>query len=284
MSLRDFPPNMMDSTVSTGEGSPLLNHSTSRQNDSRTSAMLTASRKETSTTFPLVCVILTVLFERITYYSILANLLLFLTGDLGFHSPYTVVAVFIFTGFTWLMSTVGGLIGDTVSGRYNAIWGSLLIYAYGAIILPVAALLSNHYENILKWDADYSRHFLRTIVLIALFIISVGEGAYKANIAAFGADQLTSHDESVYRKFFNYFYWSVNLGSLVAYSAIAYIQQIWGFFIGLSIPFVTLLLALLTFSLARFHYIVNPTVESILTNIFNIIKEAHNRKKERGER
>lgn len=283
MSLVNFPPENMDSDLTSGERSPLLNHTILSQNDSRPMVTLTATRTDTSTCFPLVCIVLTVFFERITYYSIVSNLLLFLAGDLDIESPLTVVALFVFFGLAWLTSTVGGIIGDTVSGRYNAIWGSMLIYAYGTIILPVVALLSNHYKKIVKFDTDYSS-FTVPIVLIALFIVSIGEGAYKANIAAFGADQLTSHDETVYRKFFNYFYWSINLGSLVAYSAVTYIQLKHGFFIGLAIPVVTLLFALLTFSLARTNYVVNPVVENYLANIFNIVREARKKTKEHRER
>ena len=276
MSLENFPPENMKSSLKVEEDSPLLNHTTSRQS----SFVLTAARRETRTAFPLVCVILTVFFERITYYSIVANLLLFLVGDLQMNPSYSVSALFTFSGLTWLMSAIGGVIGDTVSGRYNAVWGSLLIYAYGTILLPIGALMNNHP----KWDATSSKVFIITLVIIALLILSIGEGAYKANIAAFGADQLSSHDETVYRQFFNYFYWSTNLGSLVAYSAVAYIQQKYGFFWGLLIPFATLLFALVAFSLPRMHYVVNPAVENYLKNIFRIVREARRRKKQDGER
>ena len=63
-----------------------------------------------------------------------------------------------------------------------------------------------------------------------------------------GADQFDvsyEQDRIEAEKFFSYFYWSINLGSLLAFSIVAYICQYglpfvggepWGFFIGYLIP------------------------------------------------
>ena len=53
-------------------------------------------------------------------------------------------------------------------------------------------------------------------VYIGLFMISVGSGMFKANIAPFGADQVLHMGDTATRTFFSWFYWSTNIGSLLA--------------------------------------------------------------------
>jgi hypothetical protein len=48
-------------------------------------------------------------------------------------------------------------------------------------------------------------------------------------------------------KYFNWFYWSINLGSLLSYSFLAYLQQNLSFFVGYVIPLGALILSFLLF-------------------------------------
>lgn len=61
----------------------------------------------------------------------------------------------------------------------------------------------------------------------ALYTIAVGTGGIKPNVSSFGADQFDDTNR-VERKqkqsFFNYFYFSINVGSLIACTVIVKIQ------------------------------------------------------------
>lgn len=82
----------------------------------------------------------------------------------------------------------------------------------------------------------------------AIYIIALGTGGIKPNVSTMGADQFDdrySQDRKEKASFFNWFYWSVNLGSILSYSFVAYICQFgipslggkrWGFVVGFSIP------------------------------------------------
>jgi solute carrier family 15 (peptide/histidine transporter), member 3/4 len=71
-----------------------------------------------------------------------------------------------------------------------------------------------------------------------------------------GADQFDdrySTDRKEKESFFNWFYWSINLGSLISYTLVAYICQYglpwlggedWGFFVGYCIPAIMMALAI----------------------------------------
>lgn len=80
-------------------------------------------------------------------------------------------------------------------------------------------------------------------------------------------------------QYFNWLYWSINLGSLLAYSALAYIQQNSSFFLGYTIPFFCLILSFILFLVGSFSYIKNDVEKSIITRVVRIIQEAFKSKK-----
>ncbi|KAL9981184.1 hypothetical protein ACROYT_G009854 [Oculina patagonica] len=282
MSLRTFPPEM-SSTSGLDEKTPLI-RSISTSNDALNRSAsshlqhLTAPRQQPTqipaqnSFLPLVCVLLTVVLERIAYYGILANLLLFLINETKFNQSVSVGVVFGFTGLSLLMSTVGGIVGDSYSGRYNAVWGSLLVYIVGVGMIFSTAFISEKYTNL--------RTSYHVLALFSLLIISIGEGAYKANVTAFGGDQLRGQDEQRYRRFFNWYYWSINVGSFIGFSAIAYVEQVFSFTTGFAILFGSIVLASVIFCICKSRYISHPPTGHMVKKIYSIIKEARQKKSE----
>ena len=283
MSLRTFPPSEMTSTSSLNEKTPLM-RSISASNDALNRSAsgrlqhLSSQRQQPSqipsqnSFLPLVCVLLTVVLERIAYYGILANLLLFLINETQFNQSLSIGIVFGFTGLAWLMSTFGGIVGDSYSGRYNAVWGSLLVYIVGVGMIFSSALFSENHRT--------PKPYYHFLALFSLLLISIGEGAYKANVTAFGGDQLRGQEEQRYRRFFNWYYWVINIGSFTGFSAIAYVEQVGSFTAGFAILFGCIVLAAVTFCVCKSRYISHPPTGHIIRKIYDIIKEARQRKRE----
>ena len=224
----------------------------------------------------IICILLIVILERITFYGLLANLLPFLINRIGLSQSASIAVVFIFTGLAWLMSTIGGIIADSYSGRYNAVYGSLLIYIVGVGMVVAAALFPEFKLG--------ESSFYQPLALVALIFISVGEGAYKANVTAFGGDQLQAGDDTKYRQFFNWYYWSINIAALIAYTAIAYVEQniMYGFLSGFGVLFGCIVLACITLCVQRSVYVCHPPTGHIVRKVYNIIKEARHRKREQS--
>jgi peptide/histidine transporter 3/4 len=86
------------------------------------------------------------------------------------------------------------------------------------------------------------------LVFPAMYIIAIGTGGIKPNVSTMGADQFDdrySKDRREKESFFNWFYWSINLGAGISYTLVSYICQYglpdlggqnWGFFVGYMIP------------------------------------------------
>ena len=280
MSLRTFPPSQMVSTSSVSdERTPLMGSASAMNNQSSGQCVQSPAQihlPSQSFRCRIICILLIVILERVTFYGLLANLLPFLINWIGLSQSVSIAVVFTFTGLAWLMSTIGGIIGDSYSGRYNAVYGSLLIYIVGVGMVLAAALFSE-----LKLGES---SFYQPLALVALIIISVGEGAYKANVTAFGGDQLQAGDDTKYRQFFNWYYWSINIAAFTAYIAIAYVEQNinHGFFYGFGILFICIFLACITLCVQRSVYVCHPPTGHIVRKVYNIIKEARHRKKEQS--
>ncbi|XP_032233552.2 solute carrier family 15 member 4 isoform X2 [Nematostella vectensis] len=295
MTLASFPPPVfMEEYNRVGEKSPLIPSKRKRrskefpedQDDSHVAIL--NGRKKSS--FPLVCIILAVLLERTTYYGILSNLVVFLTTEMDFAfgslgvgnstiSNGIIVSVFAYTGMAWFMSTVGGFIGDSYSGHYNAIYGSLLIYILGSGSLFMITVLLKYSSSSLN---DY-KELSVGLTIGTLLVLSIGEGTYKANISAFGAEQLSSDDSKTYRQFFNWYYWAINVASFLAYMLLAYIQVNWGFFYGYLISLCCILLACVLFCIPQSHYNIKPASGNILKKVCGVIREAYRLRKGRTE-
>lgn len=93
-----------------------------------------------------------------------------------------------------------------------------------------------------------------------------------------GADQFSptsKKDQEEAKQFFSFFYWSINLGALVAYTGIAYVcqngvstlgGQKWGFFVGYTIPTIVLAVGIAVFVSGYSRYkMVKPQGSALLT-------------------
>lgn len=72
-----------------------------------------------------------------------------------------------------------------------------------------------------------------------MYMIALGTGGIKPCVSTFGADQF-SEDRPAERKliprFYNYFYASINIGAVVAATAVVYVQTNVSWFWGFMIP------------------------------------------------
>ncbi|KAJ1437361.1 PTR2 family proton/oligopeptide symporter, conserved site [Sesbania bispinosa] len=85
---------------------------------------------------------------------------------------------------------------------------------------------------------------------IALYLIALGTGGIKPCVSSFGADQFDETDEEERKKkssFFNWFYFSINIGALVASSVLVWIQMNVGWGWGFGVPAVAMVIAIISF-------------------------------------
>jgi len=59
---------------------------------------------------------------------------------------------------------------------------------------------------------------------VSLILNAIGTGGIKANVSPMGADQVEHEGPEMVQKFFDWFYWFIQLGAILAYTVVAYIQ------------------------------------------------------------
>lgn len=111
-------------------------------------------------------------------------------------------------------------------------------------------------------------------VFIALYLIALGTGGIKPCVSSFGDDQFDESDESEKRSktsFFNWFYLSINIGALVASSALVYVQTHVGWGWGFGIPAVAMSIAVVSFFIGSPLYRHQKLGGSPLTRISQVL-------------
>ncbi|XP_064623127.1 solute carrier family 15 member 4-like [Lineus longissimus] len=258
-----------DSSPEDVEDSPLLISSVDSESN------IPESKEEKRTRLGVtLCILFTELCERLTYYSIVGNLVLFLTNFLGFGSADAVTITLIFTGTCYFLPIVGGWLADSVAGCYNVIFGAGLIYIVGTFALPLVAFDYSSWG----WD-NMSEGAKRGFFLFGLTLIAIGTAGIKANVSPFGAQQLESAGPHAVQVFFNWFYWFINVGAVIAYGGVMYVQQEISFEIGYLIPAISMVVAVIIFVLAGKKYKRQPPGGSVLTRTFKITTDAISIKK-----
>ena len=116
-----------------------------------------------------------------------------------------------------------------------------------------------------------------------MYIIAIGTGGIKPNVSTLGADQFDiryKQDRKEKESYFNYFYWSINLGALLSYTIIAYICQYgisflggqnYGFLIGYCIPTIMMFIAIIVFISGSSRYKIVKVNNNMINLMFNII-------------
>lgn len=176
---------------------------------------------------------------------------------------YTEV-IFFPPGTCFFTPVIGGWLADTLTGRYNAIYGSSLLYIVGTVLLTAT---SYNYPRAYALSIPSKGAFLT----VSLILIAIGTGGIKANVSPLGADQVKHEGKEKIQKFFDWFYWFIQVGSLIAFTAVVYVQQEESFFYGYLITALSMILATLLLLLGRNHYIVHPPKGSYLTDSLRII-------------
>lgn len=112
------------------------------------------------------------------------------------------------------------------------------------------------------------------ITFVALYLIALGTGGIKPCVSSFGADQFDDTDEEEKESkssFFNWFYFVINVGAMIASSVLVWIQMNVGWGWGLGIPTVAMAIAVVFFFAGSKFYRLQKPGGSPLTRMLQVI-------------
>ncbi|XP_042469073.1 protein NRT1/ PTR FAMILY 3.1-like isoform X1 [Zingiber officinale] len=200
-----------------------------------------------------------------------ANMITYLTQQL--HMPLVQASNTLtnFNGTSSLTPLLGALIADSFAGRFWTIIVGTLVYQLGMISLTVAAVLPA-----LRPPPGAPASSWQLLILYAsLLCTSIGSGGIRPCVVAFGADQLggDSHRQQKW-SFFNLYYFSMGLASLVALTVVVYMQENVGWGWGLGIPTIAMGISVVAFAVGHPLYIKMKPGGSPLTRLTQVIVAA----------
>lgn len=117
-------------------------------------------------------------------------------------------------------------------------------------LLTLSASVSGLKPTCYAKDKCHATDAQSAVCFTALYLIALGTGGIKPCVSSYGADQFDDADESEKKSkssFFNWFYFSINVGALIAGSFLVWIQDNVSWGLGFGIPAVAMAMALLSF-------------------------------------
>ncbi|XP_042511884.1 protein NRT1/ PTR FAMILY 8.1-like [Macadamia integrifolia] len=189
--------------------------------------------------------------ERLAYYGMSTNLVNYLLKRLGQGTASSANNVTNWSGTCYITPLIGAFLADAYLGRYWTIAIFSIIYVFGLTLLTLSASVHGLVPS--SCDSNGVCHPTigqSVICFAALYIIALGTGGIKPCVSSFGADQFDEADEAERKhknSFFNWFYFSINIGALVAASVLVYIQMHVGWGWGFGIPAVAMAIAVVSF-------------------------------------
>ncbi|VAH72053.1 unnamed protein product [Triticum turgidum subsp. durum] len=215
--------------------------------------------------------------ERLAYYGMSTNLVNFMTDEMGMTYTAAANSVTNWGGTCYATTLIGAFLADAYLGRFRTIASFVIIYIIGLGLLTMAASVKGLVPTCAAKGVRDPMAGQTAAVFVGLYLVALGTGGIKPCVSSFGADQFDEHDDGERRSkssFFNWFYFSINIGALVASSVLVYVQERFGWGWGFGIPAVVMLIAVGSFFVGTPLYRHQRARGSPLTRIAQVLVAA----------
>ncbi|KAJ8645953.1 hypothetical protein MRB53_007701 [Persea americana] len=174
--------------------------------------------------------------ERMAYFGLSVNMVTFMFYVM--HRPFasSANAVNNFLGISQASSVIGGFLADAYLGRYWTIAIFTTIYLAGLMGITLCATMTalmpsqDHCDkfSLLLGGCEQAKPWQMLYLYAFLYITAFGAAGIRPCVSSFGADQFDEKSKdykSHLDRFFNFFYLSVTVGAIIAFTMVVYIQM-----------------------------------------------------------
>ncbi|WOL02021.1 protein NRT1/ PTR FAMILY 8.1-like [Canna indica] len=232
-----------------------------------------AIRKKTGTWRACPYILANECCERLAYYGMSTNLVNYMKDRLNQGNGRASKNVNNWSGTCYVTPLLGAFLADSYLGRYWTIASFMILYIIGLILLTMTASVKG-LEPICHNGVCNPTEGQTSAFFVALYLIALGTGGIKPCVSSFGADQFDESDESEKKSktsFFNWFYFTINIGALLASSVLVYIQNNVGWGWGFGVPAVAMAIAVVSFFVGTPLYRHQKPGGSAMTRIAQVI-------------
>ncbi|KAL5102433.1 hypothetical protein RYX36_006761 [Vicia faba] len=188
--------------------------------------------------------------ERLAFYGMSTNLVRYFKYQLHQHSATASKNAADWGGTCYITPLIGAFVADAYLGRFWTIFCFSIVYVIGMTLLTLSASVPGIKPTCYTKDDCHATHEQSAICFVALYLIALGTGGIKPCVSSFGADQFDDADEVEKEhksSFFNWFYFSINIGALIAASLLVWIQDNVSWGLGFGIPAIAMAIAVVSF-------------------------------------
>ncbi|ORY00039.1 PTR2-domain-containing protein [Basidiobolus meristosporus CBS 931.73] len=202
-------------------------------------------------------------------------------GALGKGQSVSTALKQFFTFFCYLTPLFGAVIADQYLGKYKTILIFSIIYMLGWLILTITAIPS------IMFTAGYPGY------IVSLIVIGLGTGGIKPLVSPMAADQYSQAEPEVCvikgervvvdpelnaQHLYNWFYWAVNVGSLIGGIVTPQIELHSGFWLAYLVPTCMFVVAIVVFVAGnKLYRKVPPSGDSAIVKGYRCYKYAYQR-------
>lgn len=174
--------------------------------------------------------------ERMAYFGLSVNMVAFMFYVM--HRPFASSsnAVNNFLGISQASSVLGGFLADAYLGRYWTIAIFTTIYLAGLTGITLCATMKVMVPNqdecdqlsSLLGNCQPAKSWQMLYLYTVLYITGFGAAGIRPCVSSFGADQFDENKKNYKThldRFFNFFYLSVTIGAIIAFTLVVYIQM-----------------------------------------------------------
>lgn len=195
--------------------------------------------------------------ERLTYFGLATNLVIYLTKII--HQDLNTAAknVNYWSGVTTVMPLIGAFLADSYTGRFTMVLFSSLFYLMGLCLLTMSQFIPSLKPcsaGTTSGMCNGPRKIHEVVFFLALYMISVGTGGHKPCLESFGADQFDDDHPAERRKkmsFFNWWNFALCCGLFLGVTVIVYVQDYVSWGLSYLILAITMAISMATFWLGR---------------------------------
>eukprot|EP01018_Ginkgo_biloba_P013802 Gb_25158 [translate_table: standard] len=219
------------------------------------------------------------LCERLTTLGIAVNLVTYLVGTMHLNNAKAANIVTNFMGTSFILCLLGGFLADTFLGRYLTIGIFASLQSLGVTILTISTVV----PSLKPPPCASNQHCIPanelqiSVLYLSLYLTATGTGGLKSSVSGFGTDQF---DENAPKEkvqmiyFFNWFFFCISIGSLLAVTVLVYIQDNIGRSWGYGICAGAIMLAVVVFLSGTRIYRFKKRTGSPLTQIAQVLVAA----------
>ncbi|KAF9613530.1 hypothetical protein IFM89_008447 [Coptis chinensis] len=221
-------------------------------------------------------------FERLATMGLRPNMILYFVNVYRMDSATGASLLSLWSFLSDLLSVLGAFISDSYLGRFRVIVLGSFVSLVGMTLLWLTAMIPQ--AKPAPCDSPHIRCHDPTLGQLALLLsslvfMSVGSGCIRPCALVFGADQLVKTDnpqknERILQSYFNWYYASIGLSSIIALTVVVYIQDHFGLRVGFGVPALLMLSSAIFFLVGCPLYVKVRIHESLFTDLAQVIVAA----------